>query len=157
MSIPDVERTRSAALIFFYGVAAGVSLVWVVLFSMYGEKLRLCELAEKKCLEQKNELQAKENEALSLRKELEVSSGKVTKGKITRLQALIEQIDNQIALKKEALAREAGPSVLSFQAGPSLKADQPESGSYLRTEKELDSLLSQRDQAQKQMIELNAQ
>ena len=158
MSISEVEKIKDpqlrliAAMIFSSFVTVGV------MSYIHTKEIRIYELAkteelkkshdlEKKYLEQKNELQAKKNEVLSLRKELEVASGKVTVDKTTRLQALIEQIDNQIAWKKHAL---------TSQSGSSIEADQPKSDDYLRTEKEIDSLLSRRDQAQKQMIEVNS-
>lgn len=157
MNISEAEKIKNPVLAFIAGMIFSSGITWAVISNIHAEQFRIYELAkteelkkshdlEKKCLEQKNELQAKENEVLSLRKELEVASGKVTKDKTTRLQALIKQIDNQIRYKKEVLSREASSTVGA-----------PQSDDYRRTEKEIDSLLSRRDQAQKQMIEVNAQ
>lgn len=159
MNILEVEKIKNPVFAFIAGIILAFPIAWGVISYIHAEEIRIYELAkteelkknhdlEKKYLEQKNEVQAKKNEVLSLRKELEVASGKVTVDKTTRLQALIEQIDNQIAWKKLAL---------TSQSRSSIEADQPKSDAYLRTEKEIDSLLSRRDQAQKQMIEVNAQ
>jgi hypothetical protein len=159
MIISEAEKIKNPVLAFIAGMIFSSVITWQAMSSIHAEQLRIYELAkteelkkshdlEKKYLEQKNELQAKETEVLLLRKELEVASGKVTKDKTTRLQALIEQIDNEIAQKKYQLASQSRTRV---------NANQPKSDAYLRTEKEIDSLLSRRDQAQKQMIEVNAQ
>lgn len=159
MSFSEVLKIKDPNLRLMAAMALSAFFTWSAVSWIHAEKFLIYELAkteelkkshdlEKKYLEQKYELQAKENELLSLRKELEVASGKVTEDKTTRLQALIEQIDNEIAWKKHELA---------LQSGTSVGADQPKSDDYLRTEKEIDSLLSRRDQAQKQMIEVNAQ
>ncbi|SFU79103.1 hypothetical protein [Nitrosospira multiformis] len=156
MNISEAEKIKNPVLAFIGGVFFAFPIAWTVITYNHAEEIRIYESAkaeeskkshdlEKKYLEQKNELQVKKDELLSLRKELEGASGKVTEDKTTRLQALIEQIDEQIAWKKHALTVQSN-----------LKADQPKSDDYLRTEKEIDSLLSRRDQAQKQMIEVNA-
>jgi hypothetical protein len=167
MNISEAEKIKNPILAFIAGMIFSSGITWGAISIIHAEQFKIYESAkveelkkshdlEKKCLEQKNELQAKENElqakeneVLSLRKKLEVASGKVTEHKTTRLRALIEQIDAEISWKKSTLRRS--------QSGPSAGADQLKSDAYLRTEKELDSLLSRRDQAQKQMIEVNAQ
>lgn len=164
MIIWAVEKIKNPVVALIVGIFISFGGAWKIISNMHAEQFRIYELAlknshdlEKKCLEQKNELQAKENEVLSLRKELEVASGKVTKDKTIRLQVLIEQINDQITHKEKVLASQADIRVRGFQTGPSLEADKTKSDDYLRTEKEIDSLLSRRDQAQKQMIEVNAQ
>ena len=157
MSISEAEKIKNPVLAFIAGMIFSAGITWGTISSIHGEQFRMYELAkaealkknydlEKNYLEQKNELQTKENEVLSLRKELEVASGKAAEDKTTKLQALIKQIDSEVAYKKKVLAMQSG-----------LTADASKSEGYIRAEKEIDALLARRDQAQVQIIEVNAQ
>src|SRR5690242_16693240 len=119
MNISEGEKIKNPILAFIAGMIFSSGITWGAITSIHAEQFRIYELAkteelkkshdlEKKCLEQKNQLQAKENEVLSLRKELEVASGKVTEDKTTRLQALIKQIDAEIKHKNNVLALQSG-------------------------------------------------
>lgn len=157
MSISEAEKIKSPVLAFIAGMIFSAGITWGAISSIHAEQFKMYDSAkteelkkkhelETKNLEQRNELQAKEIEVLSLRRQLEVASGRVTEDKTSKLQALIKQIDAEIVDKKKVLSREAG-----------FTADDAKSDGYIRAEKEIDALLSRRDQAQKQMIEVNAQ